>query len=268
MEHGFVSGPDEHGRVDARPGADTVTRTPRQGAGGRAGGGRSNAPEQPDLPFDADPPPVAPKPRRTAGETAIPKPRTTPKASGKASAAKAPGSPKPKPAPRTAASAKPKPAPRKAAASRGKAKADRAPPTGFGGWLWLLAIGQLLVTARMIDTLMKMSALIGGPIWQDHRGLVIADLSLYGAAFLLQLAVLAAMALRSRAFVPLFVTSAIAYFLIGRVEPLLAIAFLGMDPARLASRAVLIPMAIEFAIAFGWSTYVLKSRRVRNTFVR
>ncbi len=248
-----------------------VTKAPRTGTGRRAGGrssgsGRVDAPEQPDLPFDADPPRPAQRPRPTAGEATIPKNATKPKAPGKASAAKSPGSSKPKQATKESAASKPKAAPRKAS---GKAKAKARPaPTGFGGWLWLLAIGQLLVTARMIDTLMKMSALVGGPVWQDHRGLVVTDLALYGAAFLLQLAVLAAMALRSRAFVPLFVTSAIAYFLIGRVEPLLAIAFLGMDPARLASRAVLVPMAIEFAIAFGWSAYVLTSRRVKTTFVR
>jgi len=149
-----------------------------------------------------------------------------------------------------------------------QSKTARAEPTGFGGWLWLLAIGQLLVTARMIDTLMKMATLFGGPVWQAHRGLVMTDLALYGAAFFLQLLVLAALALRKAQFVPLFITSVVAYFLIGRLEPLLAIAFLGMDPSRLVSRAVLIPMAVEFGVGVLWGAYVLMSRRVRNTFVR
>ncbi|MBZ9934759.1 DUF2569 domain-containing protein [Mesorhizobium sp. BR1-1-16] len=149
-----------------------------------------------------------------------------------------------------------------------QSKTARAEPTGFGGWLWLLVIGQLLVTARMIDTLMKMAALFGGPVWQAHRGLVITDLALYGAAFFLQLLVLAALALRKAQFVPLFITAVVAYFLIGRLEPLLAIAFLGMDPSRLISRAVLLPMAVEFGVGLLWGAYVLMSRRVRNTFVR
>ena len=229
-----------------------MTKAPRSSGGGRAGGGRDDAPDQPDLPFDAPPPP---KPRQRTGTGAsgktAPKPKsaTRPKASGKAPAGK-----------KAAAARKP---------ATGKARPTARPaPTGFGGWLWLLAIGQLLVTARMIDTLMKMTALVGSPVWLEHRGLVIADLGLYGAAFLLQLVVLAAMALRKKVFVPLFIGSAIAYFLIGRIEPLLAIVFLGMDPARLVSRAVLLPMAAELGIGLVWGAYVLMSRRVKATFVR
>lgn len=141
-------------------------------------------------------------------------------------------------------------------------------PSGFGGWLWLLAIGQLVVTARMIDTLMKMARLVGTELWDDHPALVATDLGLYGAALMLQVAVLAAMALGRRLFVPLFLVSIVAFFLIGRIEPLLAIVFLGMDPSGLASRAVLLPMAIELGVGIVWGAYVLRSRRVRNTFVR
>lgn len=157
--------------------------------------------------------------------------------------------------------------PKKAATKAVPVKAV-AGPAGFGGWLWLLVIGQLLVTARMIDTLAKMAALVGTEVWQDHPGLVATDLALYGAAFVLQLAVLAAMALRKASFVPLFIAAIVAYFLIGRVEPLLAIAFLGMDPVGLGTQAVLLPMAIELAVGLVWGAYVLRSRRVKNTFVR
>lgn len=141
-------------------------------------------------------------------------------------------------------------------------------PRGFGGWLWLLAIGQLVVTARMIDTLSRMGKLVGTELWADHPGLVTADLALYGVALVLQLGVLAAMALGRRLFVPLFIVSIVVYFLIGRTEPLLAIRFLGMDPGQLLSRAALMPMAIELAVGLAWGAYVLRSRRVKNTFVR
>ncbi len=235
-----------------------MTRPPR-GSGRPPVGGAAGKDDagQGELPFDSEQVPVPPSEKTSTG-------RSRAKQGGTGKAAAKPKAAGGRAAPRKTAPGK-KPAGR--AKSPAKAKA-RSAPSGFGGWLWLLAIGQLLVTARMIDTLMKMSALVGGPIWQDHRGLVIADLALYGAAFLLQLAVIAAMALRKRAFVPLFIGSAVAYFLIGRIEPMLAIAFLGMDPARLLSRAVLMPMAVEFGIAFGWCAYVLKSRRVKNTFVR
>ncbi len=227
-------------------------RLPRNGQAGNDDGGQA------ELPFDSEQDSVPPSEKTSTGRPS----RAKPGGAGKPSARpKSHGSGA---APKKAASAK-KAMTGKRPQAKGKA---RTAPTGFGGWLWLLAIGQLLVTARMIDTLMKMAALIGGPVWQDHRGLVLTDLALYGAAFLLQLAVIAAMALRKRAFVPLFITSAVAYLVIGRVEPLLAIAFLGMDPARLLSRAVLMPMAVEFGIAFGWCAYVLLSRRVKNTFVR
>ncbi|WP_175561713.1 DUF2569 family protein [Kaistia soli] len=155
---------------------------------------------------------------------------------------------------------------RQRTASRSKAAAKE--PTGFGAWLWLLVIGQLLVTARMIDTLMKMANVVGTEVWKEHPILVSADLALYGAAFLLQLAVLAAMALRKAQFVPLFITAVVVYFLIGRLESVLAIAFLGMDPGRLLTRAVLVPMAAELGVGLLWSAYVLRSRRVKNTFVR
>lgn len=141
-------------------------------------------------------------------------------------------------------------------------------PKGFGGWLWLLAIGQLVVTARLIETVRRMAGLIGTPLWIDHPHLVMADLGLYGAALLLQLLVMGALILRSRFFRPLFLIAVIAFFLIGRLEPLLAITVLGMDPHALLTRANLTPLAIELAVSLLWGGYVMTSRRVTNTFVR
>ena len=227
-----------------------MTKAPRKN---RAGAGRrppsSSGEGQGELPFDSAPPAEAGKP-----------PRRVAKATG---AAGRPKSPRPKSA------AKTKPASKRPAAAGKRKAADAARgPTGFGGWLWLLALGQLIVTARMIDTLTRMAGLVGSELWDDHPGLVTADLALYGVALVLQLAVIVAMVFRSRFFKPLFLVAIVAFFLIGRIEPLLAIAVLGMDPSRLATRAVLLPMAIELAVSIVWAAYVLRSRRVKNTFVR
>lgn len=230
----------------------SMTKAPRKSSGGA---GRRPPPSsgegQGELPFDSAPPAEPKKP-----------PRRVP--------ASASGAGRPKAKPRDAA-AKAKPAAkRRAVDGKRKAKALDAArgPTGFGGWLWLLALGQLIVTARMVDTLTRMAGLVGTELWDDHPGLVTADLGLYGVALLLQLGVIVMMVLRSRYFKPLFLVAIVAFFLIGRIEPLLAIAVLGMDPARLATRAVLLPMAIELGVSVVWAAYVLRSRRVRNTFVR
>ena len=231
-----------------------MTKAPRKNA---SGAGRRPPPSggdgQGELPFDSAPPVEAKKPPRRAANT------MNKAASGASQPKKQPS----KTAAKTKTVSKRKPAP-------GKAKAAEAArgPTGFGGWLWLLALGQLIVTARMIDTLTRMAGLVGTELWADHPGLVTADLALYGVALVLQLAVIAAMVLRSRFFKPLFLVAIVAFFLIGRIEPLLAIAVLGMDPARLATRAVLLPMAIELAVSVVWAAYVLRSRRVKNTSVR
>lgn len=231
-----------------------MTKAPRKNG---SGAGRRPPPSsgdgQSELPFDSAPPAEPVKPPRRAASA------TNKSANGAGRTKKPPAK----------SAAKTKPAPkRQAAAAKGKSPDAARGPTGFGGWLWLLALGQLIVTARMIDTLTRMAGLVGTELWDDHPGLVTADLALYGVALVLQLAVIVAMVLRSRFFKPLFLAAIVAFFLIGRIEPLLAIAVLGMDPARLATRAVLLPMAIELGVSIIWAAYVLRSRRVKNTFVR
>lgn len=153
--------------------------------------------------------------------------------------------------------------------SAAKPPHDPAALVGFGGWLLLLAIGQVLSPLRTLADLAK-----SAESYQQLMTVPNGALAVYGEvalnlAFLaLQLVVVISMFRRSQRFKQLFVYQWFAIPVLFVLDTLLISVVLGVPVNQLLAADVLVASLVSFLLTGIWVAYVHKSVRVRNTFDR
>ncbi|MEY9719277.1 hypothetical protein ABIA22_001767 [Sinorhizobium fredii] len=141
-------------------------------------------------------------------------------------------------------------------------------PVGFGGWLLLLAIGQVLAPLRTLaETANGMEAY--GQFQSVPGGQVVAigEPALNFAFLALQVVVLWFMLKKNKLFPKLFFYQWLAIPFLVILDILLVSAALGVGVNQLLTEDLVVPSIAAFIGTGLWTLYVFKSVRVRNTFV-
>ncbi|RUT95781.1 DUF2569 family protein [Mesorhizobium sp. USDA-HM6] len=140
---------------------------------------------------------------------------------------------------------------------------------GIGGWLMLLAIGQVLSPFRTLAELFSLSEgyqqlmpLPNGPL------AVCGEIVLLLAFAALQVVVLFAMLRRSPRFKRLFFYQWIAIPVVFILDAVWTSAVLGAPIRQILAGDALVAVIASFAVTGIWVAYVYRSVRVRNTFDR
>lgn len=151
----------------------------------------------------------------------------------------------------------------------GKRKVDPIKgPMGFGGWLLLLAIWQVLAPlATLLETVNGMAAYEEFQSVPSGRLVAIGEPSINFAFLALQLVVLWSMLKKSKEFPRLFFYQWIAIPIVFIVDILLVSSALGVGVSEMMTRELVPPSARAFVWTGVWVWYLSKSVRVRNTFV-
>jgi hypothetical protein len=142
-------------------------------------------------------------------------------------------------------------------------------PSGFGGWLMLLAIGQLLAplrtlagTMKSMDTYAQLNSVAGGHLVAN------GEMALNLASMGLQVAVVWLMFKKSRLFPRLFFYQWLSIPVVLVVDILLVSVVLKIGINELLTDTVVAPSLGAFLGTGLWMLYLSKSVRVRNTFIR
>ena len=150
-----------------------------------------------------------------------------------------------------------------------KPSANPTDLVGFGGWLMLLAIGQVLSPFRTLAELFSSSEgyqqlmpLPNGPL------AVCGEIVLLLAFAMLQVVVLFAMLRRSPRFKRLFLYQWIAIPVVFVLDAVWTSTVLGVSISRILAGDMMVTVIASFAATGIWVAYVYKSVRVRNTFDR
>jgi hypothetical protein len=153
-----------------------------------------------------------------------------------------------------------------AARSAAKPSSTRE-PVGFGGWLMLLAIGQVLAPLR---TLAEMGSNLDGfrqlMVMPNGPFVAYGEVALSLGFVALQLVVLVAMLRRSPRFRPLFLCQWLALPIIFVLDTLLVSGVLGISIGEVITPRSLASFLGSFFVTGLWVAYLYKSVRVRNTF--
>ncbi|TPK63876.1 MULTISPECIES: DUF2569 family protein [unclassified Mesorhizobium] len=138
---------------------------------------------------------------------------------------------------------------------------------GFGGWLMLLAIGQVLSPLRTLADLAN-SAEGYRQLLPLPNGLlaVYSEVALNLAFLALQLVVLISMLRRSRRFPQLFLVQWIAIPVVFVLDTILISSTLGVPVSQILAGDALMTPILSFVFTGAWVAYVHKSVRVKNTF--
>ena len=148
-------------------------------------------------------------------------------------------------------------------------------PKGLGGWLVLLAIGLIIMPLRLLGVLGQDLKAFTGDTWRSLTnpespayhpawGPVIFAETLVNAAFLAGSFVLLNLFFNRRASFPrMAIIFLLASALFQLVEVIVGRLLLG----SVVAQAGLDALAIAAVSATIWTTYLLRSRRVANTFV-
>ena len=144
-------------------------------------------------------------------------------------------------------------------------------PHGFGGWLFILAAGQTLVplfaAGSLIASLPGYPALLVSQL-PNARPLVYAEIGLFLVLIAIESTVTVAMYRRKRYFRELFQWQYLALSGFGLADAFLVSTLLEF-PIRQVVTEQDIGRWIGIIIGQGvWLIYVLRSVRVRNTFIR
>ncbi|TPK56783.1 MULTISPECIES: DUF2569 family protein [unclassified Mesorhizobium] len=138
---------------------------------------------------------------------------------------------------------------------------------GFGGWLMLLAIGQVLSPLR---TLADLANSVEGyrQLLPLPNGLlaVYSEVALNLAFLALQLVVLISMLRRSRRFPQLFLFQWIAIPVVLVLDTILISSTLGVPVSQIFAGDALMTPVLSFILTGAWVAYVYKSVRVKNMF--
>ena len=138
---------------------------------------------------------------------------------------------------------------------------------GFGGWLMLLAISQVLSPLRvLVDLNNSVDGYRHGMILPNGPLAVYGEIAINLAFMALQLAVIVSMLRRSRRFPTLFLCQWLA-IPVGLIMDVALISTVGgLSVSRLLAVDVLLEPMVWFVISGIWTAYVYRSVRVRNTF--
>ena len=142
--------------------------------------------------------------------------------------------------------------------------------TGLGGWLGLLGFG---LVAGMLKALVKTRqswSLVDANAFRQFPAFAYGGLILDLAWLLLFVCTIAMFFSRSRKFPPLFIGLLITSILMPFIIVIWARLFLrgGFEIAQLFGQEEVAQMIVGFIGAALWIPYILKSKRVANTFVK
>lgn len=151
-------------------------------------------------------------------------------------------------------------------------------PSGFGGWLIVLAIGVFLFPVVTLLLLLAITDFVALDAGTYQLGLIIPSW-LYVLLFLVQCCTALFMARRARRFMPFYKGTATAMILFKPVSRLLFVALVSLANGLPFGHALTVLITDQSAndlipwlvIAIGLTisiVYVSRSRRVANTFVR
>lgn len=139
-------------------------------------------------------------------------------------------------------------------------------PRGIGGWL-LLPLGGLLFASMfglwVVGNIVSFPPVLEMVMTFDPPSLGINTLGVLVFWAFLPLLPIALLFVRSRRFPGAFIAVTVAGALFGVAYPMIEGMDYGLDTSALVSVNTILPAVW----AVGWSWYMLKSARVRNTFV-
>ena len=141
-------------------------------------------------------------------------------------------------------------------------------PSGFRGWLIVLALIQMLIlVGSLLEIRSEVTRIAAGAF--DQNALITAvRLAVVGAGFCLALVGCYLMASRRRAYATVFIATVVFRVAAGIVLDILAVVTHEIEPWEIGSVSAghgIVGGVIGGAL---WIAYVLRSRRVKNTFVR
>jgi hypothetical protein len=137
-----------------------------------------------------------------------------------------------------------------------------AGPTGLGGWCILLGLRLATTPLGALGVLAGLAPVLGGgELPPGHpAALLLVSAALWTAVLPLGLVLVAAFFARKRCFVPGFLV--LSLLLVGAQLLGAGDVFRGADPGS----AIALSQSLLWTVV--WAVYALRSRRVRNTFVR
>ncbi|MBR1179137.1 DUF2569 family protein [Bradyrhizobium sp. KB893862 SZCCT0404] len=147
-----------------------------------------------------------------------------------------------------------------------------AEETGISGWLGLLAIGQVLGILRLIFNVRQYLQSISEEVWTYFPTIVWGEIAMQAALIGLAIWTTVLLFQHSRRFPAVFIVQTIFAVLMPLVDLLCVAVFLSaalnrpfsdffnVGPGQAAQ------MAVGALIAAAWIIYVVRSRRVANTF--
>jgi hypothetical protein len=149
-------------------------------------------------------------------------------------------------------------------------------PSGFQGWLALLALGVFL---SPIFTIIKLIGVASGndvAFWKEFWFAIDGDIAIHSAVILMQICTAIFMVLRSKRFMSVYIVTSICLILLVPAEVTWFSASVtwheGTSFLHFMQRMItpdVIQRSISTAIPVViWVLYVIRSRRVANTFVR
>jgi hypothetical protein len=142
-------------------------------------------------------------------------------------------------------------------------------PSGIGGWLILLAIGQLLAPLRMaLDIATSTTEYLKLPQTPEWRSIVVGETALNLALLALVVVTSWFFFAKSARFPGLFLIQWFAIPTILFLDCLLVSVVLGTSFLDALMDDSSIPVLGSFMSAGIWMCYIARSKRVQNTFVR
>jgi len=141
-------------------------------------------------------------------------------------------------------------------------------PTGFGGWLLLVVVGQTVAPLSTINTLVNPDEGYG-PVMQLPNGpiVVVVEVAMLLALAVFQAGVAVAMHKRKRSFPFLFLYQWFAVGAIAVINPLFISAVLGVGLSQLFTPEDITRIGAMLLAMGVWVLYIFRSERVKSTFV-
>jgi hypothetical protein len=144
---------------------------------------------------------------------------------------------------------------------------------GIGGWLGLLAFGQVIGILRLLVTLGQYYSTIGNDLWKQFPTAIWGEAALNALMVWICVYTLVLMIRRSRLFPRFFIWQMIFVICMPLVDLLWIASIIALTLQKPVSEFMTLEAKEGGQILAGvigaaiWIPYILKSRRVRNTFI-